>query len=499
MILFYSFSQDAVPRSRVWMAEPTHDDVCIGGQTPPFQPGEPPSADAGDLMRESEPSSDASEPDHVPSMTGRAERRCQLGRGWWWGPAAVLGMLALAVVYMAGGVDGRGMHDRWQSPHMIHSIGHAAAERAMTVFVVAWVFWVAAAIGSFLNVVAYRTPAGRPLGGRSHCPHCNAQLSWRDNVPVLGWLFLRGRCRTCDQPISTRYPIVELMVSLTLGCVILSRLANVPLPHDVQAAWTRRWFGDVRPVAIGLLGLHATGVAWLWAMALIRFDGHRLPAVLRWGPVGLALAILVVPPWGVVTWRQLAGGRVAVPITAGGHVEVLLRILTAAVMAILLGRSLSRSLAPTADLKLNPLGKGTWRLVDSIAIFAVITILIGWQEAIGVVVVASIIAAAGRFQRGSSRRFHRESFDRDDPLAVLGIVLPMVCSVHLCLWDFLHRQTWWPSDHSAPPVVLVWGGLALAIPLWLKPRPRVAKPLPGDAIEPISEPEMTDSMEVRDA
>lgn len=67
------------------------------------------------------------------------------------------------------------------------------------------------AIGSFLNVVIHRLPRGRSLvWPGSACPHCRAPIRWYDNVPVIGWVLLRGRCRDCKAPISVRYPIVEL-------------------------------------------------------------------------------------------------------------------------------------------------------------------------------------------------------------------------------------------------------------------------------------------------
>ena len=65
------------------------------------------------------------------------------------------------------------------------------------------------AIGSFLNVVVYRVPAGRSLTPDSACPRCGTAIRRRDNIPVLSWLLLRGRCRGCQQPISPRYPLVE--------------------------------------------------------------------------------------------------------------------------------------------------------------------------------------------------------------------------------------------------------------------------------------------------
>src|SRR3954468_24551623 len=66
------------------------------------------------------------------------------------------------------------------------------------------------AVGSFLNVVIHRVPRGESLvRPGSHCPRCDAAVRSRHNVPVLGWLLLRGRCADCATPISVRYPLVE--------------------------------------------------------------------------------------------------------------------------------------------------------------------------------------------------------------------------------------------------------------------------------------------------
>ena len=67
-------------------------------------------------------------------------------------------------------------------------------------------------IGSFLNVCIYRIPKGKSLiAPRSCCPNCNTPIGWYDNIPVLSYLLLRGRCRTCKTSISIRYPLVELL------------------------------------------------------------------------------------------------------------------------------------------------------------------------------------------------------------------------------------------------------------------------------------------------
>ena len=78
-------------------------------------------------------------------------------------------------------------------------------------------------VGSFLNVVIYRVPLGMSLAKPdSHCPNCKYKLKWSDNIPVLSYLFLGGKCRNCKQPISFRYPAVELFNMLAwLGSVWL--------------------------------------------------------------------------------------------------------------------------------------------------------------------------------------------------------------------------------------------------------------------------------------
>jgi leader peptidase (prepilin peptidase)/N-methyltransferase len=83
-----------------------------------------------------------------------------------------------------------------------------------TVFII-YLTLVGAALGSFLNVCLYRWPAGESvIRPRSRCPGCGKGIAWYDNVPIVGWLVLRGRCRSCGIPISIQYPLVELAVAV---------------------------------------------------------------------------------------------------------------------------------------------------------------------------------------------------------------------------------------------------------------------------------------------
>jgi leader peptidase (prepilin peptidase)/N-methyltransferase len=70
-------------------------------------------------------------------------------------------------------------------------------------------------IGSFLNVCIYRIPEESSIVvGRSHCMNCNTQLKWYDMIPILSYIFLRGRCRKCKEKISIQYPIIEALNGL---------------------------------------------------------------------------------------------------------------------------------------------------------------------------------------------------------------------------------------------------------------------------------------------
>lgn len=110
------------------------------------------------------------------------------------------------------------------------------------------------AVGSFLNVVIWRIPRGESVvNPPSHCPACGAGVRPRDNVPVLGWLVLRGRCRDCRTRISARYPAVEALTAVLFAAVALR----------FGLAWELPAFLYLAAIAI--------------ALTLIDVDVHRLP------------------------------------------------------------------------------------------------------------------------------------------------------------------------------------------------------------------------------
>ncbi len=97
-----------------------------------------------------------------------------------------------------------------------------------------------ACLGSFLSVCVLRIPEGESIvSPPSHCPICEARVAWYDNVPMLSWLALRGRCRSCGAPISPLYPMLEGTMTL-VGWLVWRRF--VPTPHDLDAAHLSAFF-----------------------------------------------------------------------------------------------------------------------------------------------------------------------------------------------------------------------------------------------------------------
>ncbi|MBI4999389.1 prepilin peptidase [Candidatus Gottesmanbacteria bacterium] len=84
----------------------------------------------------------------------------------------------------------------------------------MDLLTLIFIFTLGLCIGSFLNVLIYRLPRSLPITGRSFCPKCQKKISWHDNIPLLSFILLRGRCRHCHSPISWQYPLVELATGI---------------------------------------------------------------------------------------------------------------------------------------------------------------------------------------------------------------------------------------------------------------------------------------------
>jgi leader peptidase (prepilin peptidase) / N-methyltransferase len=137
-------------------------------------------------------------------------------------------------------------------------------------------------IGSFLNVVVWRVPRDESVNRpASHCPACDQPVRPYDNVPVVSWLVLRGRCRDCKEPISLRYPLVEAGTGLLFGLT----------------AW---YLGSTWALP-AFLYLVAVGVA----LSLIDIDVHRLPNKIVLPSYAVVGALLVLASIGTGDWTAL--------------------------------------------------------------------------------------------------------------------------------------------------------------------------------------------------
>jgi leader peptidase (prepilin peptidase)/N-methyltransferase len=133
--------------------------------------------------------------------------------------------------------------------------------------------------GSFLNVCILRLPHDQSLlRPRSTCPRCKQPIAWRDNIPVMSWLWLRGKCRWCRKPISVQYPVIEGAVGVLWGASVL---AYGPSFHAISGAV----FGTV------LLGIAITDARH-----------YLIPDEFTWG--GLVLGLLLALGGGVPGFLQ---------------------------------------------------------------------------------------------------------------------------------------------------------------------------------------------------
>lgn len=161
-----------------------------------------------------------------------------------------------------------------------------------------WLFFILLALiwGSFLNVVACRLISNQSIiHPRSHCPHCKTTIAWHDNIPVISWIVLGAKCRSCKKPISFLYPFIELLtlssffalyayaptyfyahavffsalivtVRTDLEHMLISRLATIGV---IPIAWTLSYFGMLPITLAGSLIGAIIGYLSLWIVAHI--------------------------------------------------------------------------------------------------------------------------------------------------------------------------------------------------------------------------------------
>jgi len=161
-------------------------------------------------------------------------------------------------------------------------------------------------VGSFLNVVVARVPRRESLLPPSHCRRCAARVRPWQNVPVVSWLALRGRCRECRAPISVRYPLVEAGTAAAFAAITAWTGA-----FDVDGAG--RWV-----LAVALCGFAAVSVA----LALIDLETHRLPDAVLGPAYPLVLGLLAATSATTGDWAAFGRGVAGLAVLGAGYYTV---------------------------------------------------------------------------------------------------------------------------------------------------------------------------------
>ncbi len=319
---------------------------------------------------------------------------------------------------------------------MFFAAWFSVADRVGTVAIeaitIAYFFALGATVGSFINVVVYRLPNGigllRPA---SFCPACRARIMARDNLPVLGWLLRRGRCRACGARISPRYPLVELVMGLLFLALayaeLLSGGANLPVrPPNGRSGplWTLFF------PAWDLLGLYVYHAALLSALAtlvLLKIDRRATP-------LSVAIFSTAVGLVAPIIWLQLhPAAFAAVPLDAGNAAWI--GRIGDAMIDVAVGWLLGSLFALG-----NPPGARGQRTFEGTTLALVLSgVYLGWPAAVSVALLAGaarLIVAALSFRSFSASRL----------AALPPVAFPAVATlVQIVAWRRLSEIPHWPK------------------------------------------------------
>jgi len=336
-----------------------------------------------------------------------------------------------------------------------------------------WIFVFWSLIGSFLNVVVHRLPLGQSVvHGGSRCPRCHSAIKWHDNLPVIGWLNLRGRCRSCDLPIAARYPIVESICAGLCTAVyfreLLSGGANLPgRPPDFQHGGVLKLFPTLEPDSIGLWLYHCGMLCVLLVWGLIVWDSRRVPGRSVLAVLGMATALPVAfpplhplglgggPNTGMDDWLVQGLGVSVVGGVAG--------LLCGLLLQWLLGRLLHGDASGRTG---QPLGQPHALGIG----LALVGIVFGWQGMLGTMLLLLVACLVQALVWSALTEW---------PTVPTELLLVPATFLHLCGWQQLVVAfgPWWPASPTlaclAVPVAMmlaVAGALSAIAPAPSRPQ-----------------------------
>ena len=318
---------------------------------------------------------------------------------------------------------------------------------AFEIIAALWFFTLGSVFGSFMNVVVYRTPRGKSIVGPSRCPKCGSAIRWHDNIPVLGWFFLKGQCRDCGLPISPRYPTVEFVTACLFLVLALAELAsggtNLPAFEADPSAGFAGVIADANWPLIGIYALHSLLVTALFCWGLIRVDEMTIPKVQVWALWIVLLAAAVA--WPATLPLDYSGQ----PILPGGEFVRPAAFRTAAfgfsagVVVYLIWTALQRIIPLARESKAQNFALA--------AGFTSIGLALGWQSVVSILFLTAL--SRGIFALSS----FRSPKLRTTPL-LIDVMLATV--IHICFWNRLWLLPSWPGVQGVWPAVI---GSAIAL------------------------------------
>jgi prepilin signal peptidase PulO-like enzyme (type II secretory pathway) len=338
-----------------------------------------------------------------------------------------------AVAVWPGTCDRSGLRDYIVTTAVIAAIicGHVGLPELAwywNLAVAVWFWLFGANVGSFMNVVVYRLPLRSSITlPRSRCPRCRHKIRWFDNIPVFSWLALRGRCRDCHEPISLRYPLVELLVATVF--VVLAFVEPLGLGGNLPEPLTDTPMRLLRQQTVYSLGLLCAYQLLLWCTlacaALISFDGQAVP----WR---LFAPVAVIGSLAPLVWPSLRPVPAAVPmngppwwIAAG---EGLAGVVVGAALGLFVVASARYRRRPVRNPAVIPLAVGG--------------LVVGWQAvcalAVGAVMVEFVASLLGGIWRAGRR-------------VPLTAPLCLLLLAYICFWDRI--VSWVPALHARANVL----------------------------------------------
>ncbi|MEV7169144.1 prepilin peptidase [Streptomyces sp. NPDC093224] len=244
------------------------------------------------------------------------------------------------------------------------------------------------AVGSFLNVAVSRVPAGRSvLRPRSACPECAVPIAARDNIPLVSWLLLGGRCRACRAPIPVRYPLLEALTALLFAAEALRFGRSETLPAALVftagllalAACDAELFLLPRRLVHPTLGLTA---ACLLAAAAATGQWHRLGVTAACAVGGFAVFFAL--HWVRPAWLGFGDVRLAALLGTGlgwlGPWYLVLAVVAGSAAGLLVGLALMAAGRATRSTRLP---FGLFLAAGAIAALLVGTPVVDWYERLG--------------------------------------------------------------------------------------------------------------------